>query len=208
VKATLPVRTFPVEIEIEGPFAAFANPASGAGFQTYLVPPFSAAQGMFRAIAWLKEGACIRPTQVEICRPLVLTNLTTNYRGPYRKAALVSKGQSQQMAQQVLQDVCYRLHGEVVRVGQRHPEHDPCHYLQDLFNRRLARGQCAYVPHLGLSQFKATYFGCFRPETRVEPLNLTIHHFLMSMYDAPLNGKVKPTFGTAKVVDGVLSYAH
>ena len=65
-----------------------------------------------------------------------------------------------------------------------HPVHDPCHYLQDLFNRRLAKGQCAYVPHLGLSQFKATYFGPFRPETKKEPLNLVIHHFLVSMYDS------------------------
>lgn len=201
------MKTYPVSMEIEGPFAAFANPASGAGFQTYLVPPPSAVEGMFRAIAWLKEGAIIRPTNVEICRPLVLTNLTTNYRGPFRKGSLISKGQSQQMAQQVLQDVCYRLHGEVVHVGPRHPVHDPCHYLQDLFNRRLAKGQCAYVPHLGLSQFKATYFGPFRPETKKEPLNLVIHHFLVSMYDSPLHGAVKPVFATARVVDGVLKYA-
>jgi CRISPR-associated Cas5-like protein len=172
------MKTYPVSMEIEGPFAAFANPASGAGFQTYLVPPPSAVEGMFRAIAWLKEGAIIRPTNVEICRPLVLTNLTTNYRGPFRKGPLISKGQSQQMAQQVLQDVCYRLHGEVV-----------------------------YVPHLGLSQFKATYFGPFRPETKREPLNLVIHHFLVSMYDSPLHGAVKPVFATARVVDGVLKYA-
>jgi CRISPR-associated Cas5-like protein len=47
------MKTYPVSMEIEGPFAAFANPASGAGFQTYLVPPPSAVEGMFRAIAWL-----------------------------------------------------------------------------------------------------------------------------------------------------------
>lgn len=197
-----------VQMEIEGPFAAFTNPASGAGFQSYLVPPASAVEGMFRAIAWLKEGAYIRPTKVEICRPLVLTNLSTNYRGPYRKGVLIGKGQSQQMAQQVLQDVCYRLYGEVVRAGPRHPTHNPCHYLQDLFTRRLAKGQCAYVPHFGLSQFKASYFGPFRPDTKVEPLNLVIHHFLRTMYDSRPTGYIKPTFGTARVENGVLNYDH
>src|ERR1700733_4322386 len=111
------MKTFPVSMEIEGPFAAFANPASGAGFQTYLVPPPSAVEGMFRAIAWLKEGAVIRASKIEVCRPLALANLTTNYRGPFRKGSLISKGHSQQLAQQVLQDVCYRMYGEVVAVG-------------------------------------------------------------------------------------------
>jgi CRISPR-associated protein Cas5d len=194
-------------MEIEGPFAAFTNPASGAGFQTYLAPPPSAVEGMFRSIAWFKEGAYIQARKVEICRPLALANLTTNYRGPYRKSSLINAENSQQMAQQVLQDVCYRLYGEVIKVGPRHPDHDPCHYLQDLFNRRLAKGRCSYVPHLGLSQFKASYFGPFRPDTRVEPVNLVMHHFLQSMYDSPLNGAVKPVFGTVKVVNGTLTYA-
>jgi len=86
------VKTFPVQMEVEGPFAAFANPASGAGFQTYLVPPCSAVEGMFRAIAWLKTGAIIRPTRLEICHPLVLANLTLGYHSrspsPVRDSAL------------------------------------------------------------------------------------------------------------------------
>ena len=64
------------------------------------------------------------------------------------------------MAQVCLQDVCYRLYGEAVPTA---PDIvGLAHYLQELFTRRLRREQCAYVPHLGLSQFKASYFRPFR----------------------------------------------
>ena len=108
------MRTYPVQMEIAGPLAYFGDPSSGAGFQTYLIPPSSAVEGMFRAIAFLREGAYIRATRAELCSPLKLVNIVTNYRGPYRKSVLVSEGNSQQMAQVCLQDVCYRLYGEAV----------------------------------------------------------------------------------------------
>jgi CRISPR-associated protein Cas5d len=199
------MKTYPVQMEIAGPFAYFGDPASGAGFQTYLVPPSSATEGMFRAIAFLRDGAHIRATRVELCSPLKLVNIVTNYRGPYRKTSLVSQGNSQQMAQMCLQDVCYRLYGEAVptipdNVG-------PAHYLADLFNRRLKRGQCAYVPHLGLSQFKASYFGAFREETKVNPMSLKFESFLARLYDRPLFGNVSPEFAPAQLVNGRLHYA-
>jgi CRISPR-associated Cas5-like protein len=199
------MRTYSVQMEIAGPLAYFGDPASGACFQTYLIPPSSAVEGMFRAIAFLRDGAYIRATRAELCSPLKLVNIVTNYRGPYRKSVLVSQGNSQQMAQVCLQDVCYRLYGEVVptvpdRVG-------PAHYLQDLFHRRLGRGQCAYVPHLGLSQFKAAYFGPFREGTRVNPISMKFDSFLMRLYDRPLFGKVVPQFAPAQLVNGELQYA-
>lgn len=199
------MRTYSVQMEIAGPLAYFGDPSSGAGFQTYLIPPSSAVEGMFRAIAFLREGAYIRATRTELCSPLKLVNIVTNYRGPYRKSVLVSQGNSQQMAQVCLQDVCYRLYGEAVPTV---PDHvGPAHYLQDLFHRRLGRGQCAYVPHLGLSQFKAAYFGPFREGTRVNPISMKFESFLMRLYDRPLFGKVVPQFAAAQLVNGELRYA-
>ena len=57
------MKTYPVQMEIAGPFAYFGDPASGAAFQTYLVPPSSATEGMFRAIVFLRDGAYIPPTR-------------------------------------------------------------------------------------------------------------------------------------------------
>lgn len=199
------MKTYPVQMEIAGPFAYFGDPASGAGFQTYLVPPSSAVEGMFRAVAFLKDGAYIRATRVELCCPIKLLSVATNYRGPYRKTTLISQGNSQQMYQVCLQDVCYRLYGEAVpaipdRVG-------PAHYLQHLFNRRLKRGQCAYVPHLGQSQFKASYFGMFRETTKTNPVSLKFDSFLKRLYNRPLFGDVVPEFAPAQLVNGELRYA-
>ena len=199
------MRTYAVQMEIAGPLAYFGDPASGAAFQTYLMPPSSAVEGMFRAIAFLRDGAYIRATRVELCSPLKLVNIVTNYRGPYRKTALMSQGNSQQLAQVCLQDVCYRLYGEAAptvpdSVG-------PAHYLQELFDRRLKRGQCAYTPHLGLSQFQASYFGFFREHTEVNPIGLKFDSFLTRLYDRPLFGNVAPKFAPAQVVNGELRYA-
>jgi CRISPR-associated protein Cas5d len=199
------MRTYALRMEIAGPLAYFGDPASGAAFQTYLIPPSSAVEGMFRAIAFLRDGAYIRATRVELCSPLKMVNIVTNYRGPYRKSALVSHGNSQQLAQVCLQDVCYRVYGEAVPTV---PDNvGPAHYLQDLFTRRLKRGQCAYVPHLGLSQFKASYFGPFREDTKVNPISLKLDSFLTRLYDRPLFGNVAPQFALAHVVNGELRYA-
>jgi CRISPR-associated protein Cas5d len=197
--------TYPVQMEIAGPLAYFGDPASGAAFQTYLIPPSSAVEGMFRAIAFLRDGAYTRATRVELCSPLKMVNIVTNYRGPYRKSVLVSHGNSQQLAQVCLQDVCYRVYGEAVPTV---PDNvGPAHYLQDLFTRRLKRGQCAYVPHLGLSQFKASYFGPFREDTKVNPISLKFDSSLIRLYDRPLFGNVARQFAPAHVVNGELRYA-
>lgn len=199
------MRTYPVQMEIAGPLAYFGDPASGAGLQTYLVPPSSAVEGMFRAIAFLRDGAYIRATRVELCSPLKLVNIVTNYRGPYRKTSLITGGNSQQMPQVCLQDVCYRLYGEAVPTV---PDNvGPAHYLQELFGRRLKRGKCAYVPHLGLSQFKASYFGPFRVPTKVNPISLKFDSFLTQLYDRPLFGDIAPRFAPAQMVNGELKYA-
>jgi CRISPR-associated Cas5-like protein len=131
------MRTYAVQMEIAGPLAYFGDPASGAAFQTYLMPPSSAVEGMFRAIAFLRDGAYIRATRVELCSPLKLVNIVTNYRGPYRKTALMSQGNSQQLAQVCLQDVCYRLYGEAVA------------------NRARPRGTCALPPGVVQSPLEA-----------------------------------------------------
>jgi len=63
------------------------------------------------------------------------------------------------------------------------------------------------VPHLGLSQFKASYFGPFREGTKVNPISLKFDSFLTRLYDRPLFGNVAPQFAPAQVVNGELRYA-
>ena len=84
--------SYTVVMEIAGPAAMFTRPDTGGSFVSYPAPTYSAAKGIFESIARLKS-AYIRPTKVEICRPLQFHRYGT-------KAV-------------ILVDVCCRLHGVI-----------------------------------------------------------------------------------------------
>jgi CRISPR-associated protein Cas5d len=202
------MKPYTVEMEIEGPFAMFRNPASGSALVSYPMPPASAVAGIFSAVARLKT-AVIVPRRVELCSPIRYVPFTENYRGMYRKSSQIADDNPFQSHALLLQDVCYRLYGECVTDYSRHPLQDSAHALQDIFNRRLKRRQCAYPPALGQARFLATYWGPFREGTIVrEELTFDFPGFLSQMWDKPIDGKLVPKYVTAHIERGVLNYAQ
>lgn len=216
------MKLYPVEIEVAGPLAMFARPDSGCAPTSYPAPTVSAAKGIFESIALLADGAAwIRPTKVEICRPKNANFIehvnyqpyTTNYGGPCRKSDLFNKGpltsgSSMQFFGTVLSNVCYRLHGVVVGNKWR-KQNNPRHHLQDLFQRRLKRGQCFRTPCLGWSEFVCSYWGAFRTDaTKVNTaLNLKIPSMLWTVWDKPSGGTFQPEFRQdVEIKAGVLDY--
>jgi CRISPR-associated protein Cas5d len=200
---------YPVQLEIAGPAAMWTRPDTGGAFTSYPAPTFSAAKGIFEAIARLKS-AYIRPTRVEICRPVQYHRYATNYRGPLRKSNQLKKDASYQLIAVILVDVCYRLYGIVDEatpppVGTNH-----LHALQEIFSRRLSKGQCFAVPSLGWKEFTPSYWGPFRETTRVEAdLNVEIPSMLHSVFDKPIAGGWGPSFvQNAHIEKGVLTYAQ
>ena len=120
----------------------------------------------------------IIPTRVEICAPVQFHSYAANYKGPLRQKKSIDLGNAYQMYSTVLIDVCYRLYAAVVpnhrkdTLSEKTLEWDrrttsPGHAYQEIFNRRLQRGQCFAIPTLGLREFTASYFGPFRDETKV-----------------------------------------
>src|ERR1700735_1710539 len=105
-------KSYEVQMEIAGPGAMFTRPDTGSAAISYPGPTFSAAKGIFEAIARMKS-AYIRPTHVEICRPIQFDRYVTNYRGSLRKTCQVRGGDSYQLQALILQDVCYRLYGVI-----------------------------------------------------------------------------------------------
>lgn len=200
---------YQVQLEIAGPSAMFTRPDTGGSFASYAAPTYSAAKGIFESIARLRT-AYIRPTKVEICRPIRFHRYATNYGGPLRKGNQLSTGSSYQLFAVVLADVCYRLHGVVQEAEPAPGSTNHLHALQEMFQRRLAKGQCFHVPCLGLKEFTPSYFGPFRPSTRVEEsLNLQIPSMLHSVFDRPAAGKWRPRFTqNALIRNGVLDYAE
>lgn len=209
-------------IEVAGSLAIFTRPDTGAAPTSYPTPTWSAAKGLFDAIAFFADHAAwICPTRSEVCRragepggQIHFQRYTTNYGGPERKPDLsrkgiVSGGSNMQLFATVLSDVCYRLHGCVVGPPDRSP--GARHHLKDLFERRLRQGRCYRTPCLGWSEFTCSYWGPPRHGvTEVDDaLSLTIPSMLLSVWDGP-SGRYSPVFRqdvrVGEIAGGVLEY--
>lgn len=170
--------SYPIEIEIAGNTAMWTRPDTGDCPVSYPAPTASAVRAIFESIVW---GPAIRimPLKVELCKPVQYHTYTTNYGGPLRKADAVKDGNNYQFLATVLIDVCYKLYAEVhsVKAKANLPENalkwdkattSPGHAYQEIFNRRLQRGQCYSIPAMGWREFTCSYFGPLRPTTHVQ----------------------------------------
>jgi len=200
---------YPVQLEIAGPAAMFTRPDTGGAFTSYPAPTYSASKGIFESIARLKS-AYIRPTCVEICRPIQFHRYATNYRGPLRKGNQLQKDASYQLVAVILIDVCYRLYGVVEDAAPRPAPTNHLHGLQEMFLRRVSKGQCFCVPALGWKEFTPSYWGPFRDNTQVETdVELEIPSMLHSVFDKPISGTWGPQYvQNVRIERGVLTYAQ
>jgi CRISPR-associated protein Cas5d len=207
---------YEVAFEVAGPAAMFARPDTGGTPTSYQAPTWSAAKGLFEAIAFFADGvAWICPTKVEICRrvsesggQVCFQRYTTNYGGPLRKIDLFTGGNNMQVYATILSDVCYRLYGVVVSSRWK-IQNNPRHHLQSVFDRRLERGQCFHTPCLGWREFTCSYWGPFRGGmTEVDTaLSFEIPSMLLGVWDNPSCGRYEPIFRqNVKIIEGVLKY--
>ena len=168
---------YSITMEIAGATALWSRPDSGDAPVSYVAPTPSAVRGIFESILW---GPDIRivPTAVEICAPIQYHSYVTNYGGPLRASKSIQKGTSYQLYATVLVDVCYRLYAnvEINPFKKNLPSNalewdkrttSPGHAYQEIFNRRLKKGQAFSIPVLGWREFTPSYVGPFRPETKV-----------------------------------------
>lgn len=202
-------KQYSVQLEIAGPAAMFSRPDTGGAFVSYPAPTYSAAKGICESVARLKS-AYIRPTKVEICRPIQFHRYATNYRGPLRKGNQLHKDASYQLVAVILTDVCYRLYGVIEEAGPCPVASNHLHALQEMFERRARNGQAFSTPCLGWKEFTPSYFGPFRQDTRPDrSINLEITSMLHSVFDRPTEGSWRPRFiQQVRIEEGVLHYAE
>lgn len=195
-------KAYEVAFEIAGPSALFARPDTGSAPVSYPVPTRSALIGMLEAVVRMKS-VYLKPHRVEICAPLVFHRYMTNYGGP-----LKGKSKNQQIAAMVLTNVCYKVYARAEEVTPAPGKNNHRHALQEIFLRRLQKGQFYTTPYLGWSEFTPTYFGIPRTTTQpLEDMNLIIPSMLLSVFEAPGNSHVTPVFRQdVTVTKGVLLY--
>ena len=174
------MKSYEIKMEIAGNTAMWTRPDTGDCPVSYPAPTYSAVKGIFESILW-GPAVEIRPTRVEICSPVQYHNYQTNYGGPLRKSGVVATGGGFQLLATVLIDVCYRMYAEVIPVNKNRKDSipdsakkwdnnttSPGHAYQEIFNRRIKKGQCFTQPCLGWKEFGSDYYGLFRSETSVQ----------------------------------------
>jgi CRISPR-associated protein Cas5d len=205
---------YKISLEIAGPTALWTRPDTGDAPTSYPVPTRSAVKGVFESILWLPTAVVV-PTRVEVCAPIVYHTYTTNYGGPLRKSGTANF----QLLATVLVNVCYRLHAEV-RPFEGPSERLPkaargwlktncAHAYQEMFDRRLQRGQWCRTPCLGWQEFVPDYVGLFRPSTKVEEdVSFVLPSMLECIFPRQNDPTRAPVFRqNVQVSKGVLIYA-
>lgn len=166
-----------VSMEIAGNTAMWTRPDCGDSPCSYPAPTYSAVKGLFESILWGPD-VLILPRKVEICAPIQYHSYVTNYGGPLRNPISIKKGNNYQLFATVLTDVCYRMYADVIQNPDKNNLSDsalqwdqkttsPGHAYQEIFNRRLKRGQSYATLALGWSEFTPSYVGGFREDTHV-----------------------------------------
>lgn len=164
-------------MEIAGDTALWTRPDCGDSPCSYPAPTYSAVRGLFESILW-GPAILVIPRKVELCAVPQFHAYATNYGGPLRQSKAIKKGDNYQLFATVLVNVCYRMYADVIpnpkksAISERARAWDrsttsPGHAYQDMFNRRLSRGQSYATLFLGWSEFTPSYFGPFRETTRV-----------------------------------------
>lgn len=170
-------KIYHVSMEIAGNTALWTRPDCGDSPASYPAPTYSAVRGLFESILW-GPAVLVIPRKVELCAEPQFHSYATNYGGPLRLDTSMKKGAQYQLFATVLVDVCYRIYADVIPNSKKDklPESakawdrnttSPGHAYQDIFNRRLRRGQSHATLFLGWSEFTPSYFGPFRDTTRV-----------------------------------------
>jgi CRISPR-associated protein Cas5d len=209
------VKKYEIALEISGSTAMWTRPDTGDCPVSYPVPTYSAVKGIFESILW-GPAVQIISTKVEICAPLQYHNYQTNYGGPLRKSGVVASGGGFQLLATVLIDVCYRLYAEVEPVAKSKKDMisdiasqwdrkttSPGHAYQDMFNRRLKRGQCFTIPCLGWKEFGPDYFGPFRETTTVQSdFTIVLPSMLREVFSKGYKSEVEFTYDQNVAING------
>ena len=175
------MKHYPIKMEIAGPTAMWTRPDTGDCPVSYPAPTYSAIRNIFQSVLW-GQAVEIVPRQVDICAPLQFYTYNTNYGGPLRKSGVVKSGGGYQLLATVLVEVRYRLFADAVEIPASDSESErtkawrrrtksPGHAYQEIFDRRLSRGQCFHTPFLGWKEFPASYFGPIREDA--QPVDVT-----------------------------------
>ncbi len=203
---------FGVSCKVFGDHACFTRPEMKAERVSYDVITPSAARGVLEAVYWkpairwvidritvLKPVRFVSIRRNELANKLLYQSITKAMKDGQSPVETFIEEDRQQRAALVLRDVAYRIEAHFEFTGSE-DVNDGKHL--DIFNRRLAKGQCFHHPYLGCREFPAR----FEPDDGAKP-----HEELLGekdlgwmLLDLDYSKEITPHFFRAVMRDGVI----
>lgn len=188
-------------LRVWGDFACFTRPEMKVERVSYDVITPSAARAVFDAILW-KPALTWVVTKIEVLRPIRWISLRRNEIGAVvsSRTALTAmeRGQAnlglyieeerQQRAGYFLRDVAYRLHAHFRLTSAAGPADNEGKF-SEMFERRVAHGQCFTQPYLGCREFSAAFESGSVAQAQPENINADLGWML---YDLDFSSPADP----------------
>jgi len=203
-------------LEVSGDFACFTRPEMKVERVSYDVITPSAARSVFEAILWkpairwggrgievLKPIKWISVRRNELKSKISVSNVKEAMNGTREDLAMLIEDERTQRASLLLRDVAYRLHAELLPVGDD-ARANPAKY-REMFQRRAEKGQCVNQPYLGCREFAARFRLVTDPASEAPALTESrdLGWMLYDMDFAAVHDP-KPRFFRADLQNGVI----
>lgn len=175
-----------VKVKVKGDYACFTQPALKVERMTYPCMTPSAARGILECILWKPEFQWV-VKNIKILKPITFSSFKRNELSSIQSGKPIEITDSRvQRNSIVLRDVEYIIEASIfmseeniqkVKNRDLHEGKKPCEPIvkyRDMFNRRLAKGQCWHQPYLGTREFSCEFFPVTQEdEAKANELNLT-----------------------------------
>lgn len=154
-------------VRVRGNYACFTRPEMKVERVSYDVMTPSAARGVLEAVLW-KPAIAWRVHQIDVLKPIVWTSIRRNEVSEKASIATAKTAMKrgtgslgfyveekrQQRAGLLLRDVDYVVHASFSMTDKAGPE-DQVVKFEQMFRRRMEKGQCFHRPYLGCREFPA-----------------------------------------------------
>lgn len=208
-----------LRVKVWGENACFTRPEMKVERVSYDVMTPSAARGILEAILWkpaiswqieridvLKEIRWQSIRRNELGSKIPFNNVTEAMKKGKGSLALFIEEERQQRACLFLKDVAYVIHAHF-RLSERKGPADNIKKFEEMFERRVSKGQCHHFPVMGNREFPA-FFAPVEDTDRPYPIDRDLGFMLYDMefeeWDENSNDykSARPRFFRARIENG------
>ncbi len=194
------------EVHVKGPLACFTRPEMKVERVSYEVMTPSAARGVLDAVLW-KPAIKWRIHSIAVLRPIAWTSFRRNEitsRQTRPRDDYFADDDRTQRNTVALKDVEYVITASFALTERAGPE-DNVRKFEEMFERRLVKGQRFHAPYLGCREFAAEVSPAPEGYVPFQPgVSRPLGRMLFDLEFEPASGQARPYFFDARLDGGVL----